>query len=273
MECGSTNDLDCPPALPEGTGHNLLIDANLIMGNSAESGTGGGLRLQLVNGDDVIAFPTRPNPITSGNINNRSPGWNDVTVTNNIIANNVAGWDGAGVSLQDALKVRFINNTVVANDATASAGVLFNTIGAPMASVPAPGCNPQEDPTLPQDPSCINPVTTSTDQVAGLVTMRNTPNLVAAINDLNLGAPGTQLACPSGFGYGATLNEGSCRSISLPAVSNDLFWQNRSFHIGVGGLGTGQQNQQAVVTLYPSLDQGLRHRNLPASRLAIPIKT
>jgi hypothetical protein len=33
----------------------------------------------------------------------RSPGWNSVTVTNNIITNNVAGWDGAGISLQDAL--------------------------------------------------------------------------------------------------------------------------------------------------------------------------
>jgi hypothetical protein len=33
---------------------------------------------------------------------------------------------------------------------------------------------------------------------------------------------------------------------------NDVFWQNRSFFIGVGGLGTGQQNQQSVVTLYDS---------------------
>ncbi|MGH8263439.1 MAG: hypothetical protein ACRET4_08165, partial [Steroidobacteraceae bacterium] len=149
QECGTNNDLDCPPGLAEGTGRNLTVDANLIMGNSAESGTGGGIRLQLVNGEDVVAFPTRPNPITNGNVNNRSPGWNNVTITNNIISNNVAGWDGAGVSMQDALKVTFINNTVAANDTTASAGVLFNTLGAPMASVPPPGCTPQEDPTQP----------------------------------------------------------------------------------------------------------------------------
>jgi hypothetical protein len=123
--CGAADDRDCPPGLGEGTGRNLVIDANLIMGNSAESGSGGGLRLQLVNGQDVAAFPNRPDQRLSGPQAQRSPGWNSVTVTNNIIANNVAGWDGGGVSLQDALKVRFVNNTVISNDTTASAGVLF----------------------------------------------------------------------------------------------------------------------------------------------------
>jgi hypothetical protein len=254
-ECGTTNDLDCPPGLPEGTGRNLVIDANLILGNSAQSGTGGGLRLQGINGEDVIAFPTRPNPITTGPIANRSPGWNSVTVINNIIANNVAGWDGGGVSMQDALKVSFVNNTVISNDTTASAGVLFNTLGAPNASVPPPGCTPQPDPTQPQDPSCINPVIESTYQPAGLVTMAHTPNLIAALGPDN---PGTQVVCPAGFGYGAgaALNDGSCREVSLPLLSNDLFWQNRAFRIEVGALGGGQQNQQAVVTLVPSLNQG-----------------
>ena len=41
--------------------------------------------------------------------------------------------------LQDALNVNFINNTVISNDTTASSGVLFNTLGAPQASVPPPG--------------------------------------------------------------------------------------------------------------------------------------
>jgi len=35
-----------------------VINANLIMGNGAESGSGGGLRLQDVNGTDVLTFPT-----------------------------------------------------------------------------------------------------------------------------------------------------------------------------------------------------------------------
>ncbi len=254
LECGSVNDLDCPPGLGEGTGRNLVIDANLIMGNSAESGTGGGLRLQMVNGEDVAAFPNGPDRRLTGPLTSRSPGWNDVTITNNIIANNVAGWDGGGVSMQDALKVRFINNTVISNDTTASAGVLFNTLGAPRAAVPPPGCTPQPDPTLPQDPSCNNPVITSTNQPTGLVTMRNTPNLIAA---LPANGPATEVTCPAGYGYGSgsVLNDGSCRDVSLPLLTNNLFWQNRAFHVEVGDLGIDQQNQQAVVTLVPSLNQ------------------
>ena len=31
---------------------------------------------------------------------------------------------------------------------------------------------------------------------------------------------------------------------------NDVFWQNRSFYIGVGALGIGPINQQNVVSLY-----------------------
>jgi hypothetical protein len=31
---------------------------------------------------------------------------------------------------------------------------------------------------------------------------------------------------------------------------NNVFWQNRTYHIGVGGLGTGGANQQNVVSLY-----------------------
>jgi len=123
----------------DGAGRGLVIDSNLIMGNTAENGTGGGLRLESVNGSEVVR-------------NGSSPGnWYEVTVTNNIIANNVAGWDGGGVSLQDALKVNFINNTVISNDTTASSGMLFNT----------------QDP--PRSPS------------RGLVAMRNSPSLFAGL--------------------------------------------------------------------------------------------
>src|SRR6202023_1584802 len=117
-ECGSVTDVDCAPGLPDGTGPGLVINANLIMGNAAESGSGGGLRLQSVNGPEVLFFAGIP------------ADWYSVNVTNNIIANNVAGWDGAGVSMQDALAVNLINNTIVSNDTTASSGVLFNTRGA-----------------------------------------------------------------------------------------------------------------------------------------------
>ncbi len=122
-------DVDCAPGLSDGTGPGPTINANLIMGNSADSGSGGGIRLQDVNGTDVGFFPRSPLPVTTGPAFLRSPGWNSVSITNNIIANNVAGWDGAGVSLQDALVVNLINNTIMSNDTTASSGVLFNTIG------------------------------------------------------------------------------------------------------------------------------------------------
>jgi hypothetical protein len=249
LECGALADLDCAPGLPEGTGRNLLIDANLILGNSAESGTGGGLRLQMVNGQDVIAFPNGPDQRLAGPQAQRSPGWNNVTVSNNIIANNVAGWDGGGVSMQDSLKVKFINNTVINNDTTASAGVLFNTLGAPLAATPPPGCFPNSDPTQPQDPSCTNnPVKTSTNQAAGVVTMQNTPNMTAALP--------AQVTCPAGYGYGTTVN-GACRQVSLPLLDNNVLWHNRAFHVEVGALGTGQQNQQAIATLVPALNQAL----------------
>jgi len=84
--------------------------------DSDEEGSGGGLELQHVNGSDVARNPRTPSK------------WYGIEITNNIFANNVAGWDGGGVSLHDAVKVDFINNTVVSNDSTASAGVLFDTV-------------------------------------------------------------------------------------------------------------------------------------------------
>ncbi len=211
VECGNTiADTDCPPGLADGTGPNLTINANLLMGNAAESGSGGGLRLQSVNGTEVSLFPKAPQL------------WNTVNVTNNIIVNNVAGWDGAGVSLQDALEVNFINNTVASNDTTASAGVLFNTLGAPDASSP---------PATNQTTSS----TTSAPQPAGLVTMPNSSNLTMSLGS----APVT---CPT--------RNPNCTTISNPYLANDVFWQNRSFYIGVGALSSAYQ--QNIVTLYNS---------------------
>jgi len=218
-ECGSSSsDADCTPGLSDGTGPGLVINANLFMGNAAESGSGGGIRLQNVNGTDVTRFPDSTGhavpcvPLTTC--------WNDVTVTNNIIANNVAGWDGAGISLQDALDVSIINNTIVSNDTTASSGVLFNTLGAPLAS--STGTN------------CTTGATTSCPQPAGLVAIPNSVQLTSSLT--------TTLTCP----FGNT----NCASVSFPLLANDVFWQNRAFFIGVGTLGTGTLNQQNVVALF-----------------------
>jgi hypothetical protein len=243
QECGSLTDQDCPPGLGEGTGPGLVIDANLILGNSAESGSGGGLRIQQVNGSELVAFPA----------DNRH--WYDVTVTNNIIANNVAGYDGGGVSIQDALKVSFVNNTVASNDTTASAGVLFKTLGAIYSASPPPGCKPTTDPTQPQSPTCTIDNAQHGKQPAGLVTMAHTPNLVTAIAGLT-----SSLNCPSGFNYAGGIGtgglvNGDCRTLSKPAMTNDLFWQNRSFQVDIFKKGTGNQSQQNLITLTPALNQ------------------
>jgi hypothetical protein len=217
--CGATTDQDCVSApntvLPsDGAGPGLVINANLIMGNAAESGSGGGLRLQNVNGSDVLAFPRTPAQ------------WFAPRITNNIIADNVAGWDGAGVSMVDALNVNFINNTVVSNSTTASAGILFTTIGAPLAS--SEGTN------------CIVGTETSCPQVAGLVTIQD-----SAILSANL--PAT-ITCPANHYAGTTANNGTCRKYSYPLLENNIFWQNSAYYIGVGALSA--QYQQNVVSLY-----------------------
>jgi hypothetical protein len=225
--CGITTDLDCLPfpanAPSDGVGPGLVINANLIMGNAAESGSGGGLRLQGLNGTDVITFPSNPNR------------WYSVSVTNNIITNNVAGWDGAGISLEDALAVNIINNTIVSNDTTASSGVLFNTLGAPLASSQGPcpyGTGTQTPPV-----ACV---TASTPQPAGLVAVGNSPQLTTGIAALPTLTGGAKVICPSGHP--------NCAQVSYPVLDNDVFWQNRTFHIAVGALST--QYQQNIVSLY-----------------------
>ena len=224
----STIDVDCPPSLSDGAGPGLVIDSNLILGNTAESGSGGGIRLQSINGTEVARNPKNPGA------------WYGVTLTNNIITNNVAGWDGGGISLQDALRVSLINNTIASNDTTASSGVLFNTLGAADANTPPPtngGGNC--DPTV--DLNCTgNQIVTSTPQPAGLVTTQNTPNLVQSL-------PAGGITCPAG--------QPSCAKYSNPLLENNLFWQNRAFNIQVGGVGAGVLNQQNLVALVPQLNQ------------------
>ncbi len=259
QECGSTTDQDCPPGLGEGAGNSIVVDGNLILGNSAESGSGGGLRLQQINGAEVIAFPHAPDFVAPTRNNPGNAGWYDVTVTNNIIVNNVAGWDGGGVSMQDALKATFVNNTVASNDTTATAGALFKTLGAINAASNSPGCDAQTNPQAPQSPSCTGTAAQHGPQPAGLVTMENTFNMVHALATLG---NQTAVTCPAGFGYTGSgnavtpaSNRNDCRKLSKPILKNDLFWQNRAFSVDVVGLGGGIQSQQNLVVLTPLLNQ------------------
>ena len=212
--CGGQQDADCPPGLSDGTGPNLVINANLIQANTAESGSGGGIRLQQVNGTDVSTFPSQPKL------------WNSVSVTNNIIVNNVAGWDGAGISLQDSLNVSIINNTIASNDSLASSGVLTQSIGTPQASAPAGNCV-QNGPTGPTTASC--------PQSAGVTSTQNSSILTTTFTGLTI-------TCPFG--------QANCTGFSNPLLQNNVIWQNRSFYIGITGQGTGNMNQQNLVALF-----------------------
>jgi hypothetical protein len=214
-------DVDVPPGLSQGVGPGLVIRNNLFQGNTAESGSGGGLRLQMINGVDVQSNPSHPAQ------------WYTVRVQGNIFANNVAGWAGGGVSLQDAVHVEFINNTVASNDSTATAGVLFDTLGAPGSFVPPPGCNPNTG------AGCTNPITNSNYQPAGLETHPHTGQFATAFTNLNVSCDGFDTVPPSH----------ACTRFSVPALNGNVFWQNRAFHITVGG------SPLPVIQLMPSLSQ------------------
>ena len=240
--CGGTTDMDCldPASLrtpSDGIGPNLVINANLIMGNSAESGSGGGLRLQNVNGGDVLAFPTRPQ------------NWWQPTITNNIITDNLAGWDGAGISLQDALIPNIVNNTIAYNTTTATSGILFTTIGAPVASSdqgpPSSSNNGNPSPTGVYN--CTQTPTTSCPQPAGLVSVENSSGLQANL-PTNITCPAYHSLTSSGVLSTSSVTNGSCRTFSYPLLQNNIFWNNSAYYIGVGALSA--QYQQNVVSLY-----------------------
>ncbi|GAC1328775.1 MAG: hypothetical protein NVSMB15_00520 [Steroidobacteraceae bacterium] len=220
--CSILTDADCvgAPNLigpSDGVGPGLVINANLIMGNAAEAGTGGGIAFQHINGSDVIAFPTTPAM------------WNAPRVTNNIIADNVAGWDGGGISMLDALKIDIVNNTIISNSTTATAGVLFNTLGAPLASQQGPTCT-------------TNCGVTSAPQPAGIVTVGNSAVLMANF-------PATGIVCPDGhYAPGTAAANGTCTKVGYPKLDNNVIWQNSAYYIGVGALTPAFQ--QNVITLY-----------------------
>jgi hypothetical protein len=224
--CGEIFDQECPPQLTDGTGPGLVIDSNVIMGNTAESGSGGGIRLMHVNGTDVQRNPGDPSH------------WYRVTVTNNVIANNVAGWTGGGVSLHNAVLVDFNNNTVASNDTTSSAGVLFDASGASFSTVPPPGCDPNAANSATNN--CTNSVITQSRFLpAGLETEKHDATLIAAFT-----VP--TVACPPGHAQ--------CTQFSNPALNNDIFWQNRSFRITTGTIPT-TPSLESTVQLVPSLTQ------------------
>ncbi|MCP3885206.1 MAG: hypothetical protein GY700_06975, partial [Propionibacteriaceae bacterium] len=114
---------DVPLILSPGAG-NITIDANLIRGNLAGAGDGGGIRIHQVNGLDIA------------NSLGDSDAWYEVRVFNNMLNNNVAGLAGGGISVEDSLSIRLRQNTVANNDSTATTALAFDV--DPNQSVPQP---------------------------------------------------------------------------------------------------------------------------------------
>ena len=108
--------------LTPGSG-SVVIDGNLIQGNQAEAGDGGGISLNQINGQDIS--------------NQGVPGYR-IDILNNMIVNNQAGEAGGGLSLQDAADVYIVLNTIANNDSTGTAAGAFAP-GLPDLSNPQPG--------------------------------------------------------------------------------------------------------------------------------------
>ncbi len=153
-----TGEPNVAGTLTLGTG-NLTIDSNVIRGNFSEGGHGGGVRLQQVNGADVEAF-------------SQTSLWHRITITNNMVANNVAGWGGGGISMADTLNSAIINNTIASNDSTGIAGVLLT--GSAAAQLPGEGVVGTTGRGRP-NPAGISADPTSTD-------LRNARSSVAVIS-------------------------------------------------------------------------------------------
>jgi large repetitive protein len=110
--------------LSEGSG-SVTIEHNRIQGNLAGAGDGGGIRLLNTNGQDVAEAPGDP------------AAWDQITIINNFIVNNISGLAGAGISLQEAARVSITNNTIAHNDSTATSGPAFTT-GVTGVAAPQP---------------------------------------------------------------------------------------------------------------------------------------
>lgn len=165
------------------------IVQNLILGNNAGAGAGGGVRLARVNGLDVSRAPDNPGT------------WNTITLANNMIVDNIAGYAGGGVSLVDALLVTVSNNTIANNDSTATNQQSFPSASANV-SIPQP---------------------------AGLVSHATTSVLQASIGVGPGNSPRARL-----------LDALRAKRYSDPKLFNNIVWHNRSFCWAITGPGPGQ---------------------------------
>jgi hypothetical protein len=111
-----------PATMSPGAGSVKVLD-NLIQGNIAGNGKGGGIFVSFANGLDVQASADTAT-------------WHGIDIFNNIVVNNVAGWVGGGIYLEDAAKVRIVHNTIANNSSTATGANALLPVGAGQPTVP-----------------------------------------------------------------------------------------------------------------------------------------
>ena len=138
-----------------GTGSgNVTVNANLIQGNLAGAGSGGGIHVFAANGEDLKDFPGQP------------ANWYRIKIFNNMIVNNVAAHSGAGIFMQDVVRGYILQNTIINNDSTATSSLSFEAGAAnstPQASGVVTAVNSQAlqlilDTSGPTEPDYSNPV-------------------------------------------------------------------------------------------------------------------
>jgi hypothetical protein len=182
---GGTQVAD-PAGMTEGTGA-VSIDHN-YMGINIAQDDGGAVRLMGTTGKgvqtrvNVACTPTKP--CTNG----LSP----ITITNNMITNNISSHEGGGISMNDAPLVNIVNNTFAGNLTTATA---TTSNGAPA-------------------PAGISSGTNS----AGLTALLNTSAFRHQVPDW---------MCTTAAGQINNCNP-TWPAFSSPLIENDIFYDNRA---------------------------------------------
>ena len=138
-----------------GTGSgNVTVNANLIQGNLAGAGSGGGIHVFAANGEDLKDYPGQP------------ANWYRIKIFNNMIVNNVAAHSGAGIFMQDVVRGYILQNTIINNDSTATSSLSFEvgaTDSTPQGAGVVTAMNSQALQTIletagPTEPDYSNPV-------------------------------------------------------------------------------------------------------------------
>jgi hypothetical protein len=223
-----------PPAgaLTAGSG-NVILSNNLIQGNQAASGDGGGVALDGVNGGGPDA-ETGPAGVARSRIG----------IYNNMIVHNVAGLAGGGVSLHDAAFVDIVHNTISRNDSLATAGGAF-TFGGGDTSNPQPAGIVSRGHTAALDAALDGPAFSQPTILNSIVWQNRSFYFGQVTGGVQI--PGDPNPAPITFGL-INASAGTGRAACSVGTVSYMCWD-----FGVlGGVGTIASSQTVVTNLVAS---------------------